>query len=123
MAADLRMTIDGEVIEYDTNEVLADLTGDESVAIEEYLGGWENFRAEGKATRSLIVMVYLAKHSQGSKMTLQDVASQKGLMFGDRVDVEDLDDDGPPAEGGATPSTPQAASDDSGTGVSPSDTE
>lgn len=139
MAVDMRVTIDGEVIEYDTDEVLSDLTGDETIACEDFLGGWDKFRADGNATRSLVVLVWLAKRTQGSNATLQDVAKEKGILFGDRVDIDDLDEDGnpiqrdaegnpirPPAgrpDGGETRSTESGTSDTSGTGASPSDTE
>lgn len=135
----MRVTIDGEVIEYDTDEMLEDLTGDETIECEDFLGGWDKFRAAGNATRSLIVLVWLAKRKLGSTATLQDVAKEKGILFGGRFDIDDLDENGNPierdAEGnpvrppagapgeGATPSTDSETSATSGTGDSPNATE
>ncbi|MCR4340954.1 MAG: hypothetical protein NUW01_13825, partial [Gemmatimonadaceae bacterium] len=46
------------------------------------------------ATRSMIVMLWLAKHHAGEKDTLEDVAAIKGLVFGGVVEVSG-DDDAP----------------------------
>ncbi len=139
MAVDMRVTIDGEVIEYDTDEMLGDLTGDETIACEDFLGGWHKFRADGNAARSLVVLVWLAKRKNGGAATLQDVAKEKGILFGDRIDIDDLDENGnpiqydkegnpirPPAvasDEDATRSTDSETSDTSGTGASQNDTE
>lgn len=126
MPADLRVTVDGVAYEVDIEQVLEDLTGEETLAIEDFLGGWGNFDAKGGSARSVYVLYYLAKRANDAKVKLADVLKEKGVLFGDRVELEDLEEEGeerPPAEGGETPSTEPDPSDDSGPGISPSDTE
>ena len=125
MPADLRVTVDGKAYEVEIEVVLEDLTGDETLAIEDFLGGWQNFDAKGGSARSVYVLYYLAKRANDPNVKLADVLKEKGVLFGDRVELEDLEGDEPrpPAEGGETPSTEPAPSDDSGPGISPSDTE
>jgi hypothetical protein len=104
----------------DINAALADLTGDETAMVEDYLGGWDNFDLTGNRTaRSLIVTVWLAKRQAGKTVTLEEVAATKGLMFGDVLDMDVEDDTLPPAQAAdeaATRSTP-ATSEPIGTGV------
>ena len=126
MPADLRVTVDGVAYEIDIEQVLEDLTGEETLAIEDFLGGWQNFDAKGGSARSVYTLYYLAKRGNDPKVKLADVLKEKGVLFGDRVELEDLEEEGeerPPAEGGETPSSEPEASDDSGPGISPSDTE
>lgn len=123
MPTDLRVTVDGVAYEVDIEAVLEDLTGEETLAIEDFLGGWANFDAKGGSARSVYVLYYLAKRGNDSKVRLADVLKEKGILFGDRVDIQDLEDENrPPAEGGETPSSEQDPSDESGPGISPSDT-
>lgn len=124
--ADLRVTVDGDVYEINISDVLEDLTGEETLEVEEFLGGWENFDETGESARSAYLLYFLAKRGHNTKITLKEILKEKGVMFGDRVTLEDLDKEGknsPPAEGGETPSSASTPSDDSGPGTSPSDTE
>ena len=118
--ADLRVTVDGDVYEISISDVLEDLTGEETLLVEEFLGGWENFDQTGESAKSVILLYYLAKRGHNAKVTLKEILKEKGLLFGDRIELEDLDEEGepsPPDEGGETPSTPSETSDDSGTGT------
>lgn len=118
MPADLRVTVDGKAYEVDVERVLEDLTGEETLAIEDFLGGWDNFDAKGGSARSVYVLYYLAKRGNDPSVKLADVLKEKGVLFGDRVDLEDIE--GPPAdaaEEAATPSSPQEASVGSGAGA------
>lgn len=133
MPADLRVTVDEKVLEIDVSQVLEDLTGEETLAVEDFLGGWENFDSTGESARSVYLLYYLARRGTGEKITLKDVLQEKGVMFGDRVKLDDLDENGnvveldeegkpkvPPAEAAdeaATPSTPSAPSVVSGAGT------
>lgn len=133
MPVDLRVTIDGEVIEIDTEKELADLTGEETLAIEDFLGGWQNFDRRSGSARSVYVLYWLARRSKDPKVKLDDVKKEKGILFGDRMELDDLDADGkpieydeegnpknPPAEAAdeaATPSTTPDGSETSGTGT------
>lgn len=130
MPADLRVTdkSTGKVYEIDVAQTLEDLTGEETLAVEEFLGGWENFDQTGESARSFMLLYWLAKRGSGEKITLKDVLQEKGLLFGNRVDLEDMEDDSdsPPAEApaeGATHSTPSVPSVVSGAGLSPNATE
>jgi len=122
--ADLKLTMDGDVYEIDTAEVLSDLTGEETIELEDFLGGWKNFDTTGESARSLIVLVWLARRGNGQKVSIKDVSKEKGILFGDRIEIEDVEpEEGsevPPADAAdaeaATPSTPQDPSADSGTG-------
>lgn len=123
-APDLRVTIDGKVYECSVTDALEDLTGEETLEVEAFLGGWENFDQSGESARSVILLYFLAKRSHEPKTRLSDILQEKGLLFGDRLTLEDLDEEddaSPPAEApaeeGATPSTPSAPSDDSGAGT------
>lgn len=121
MPADLRCTIkndDGEeeVIEISISDVMEDLTGEETIAVENFLGGWSNFDESGGDAKSVVLLYYFARRGKDPKVKLKDVLQEKGLFFGDKISLQDLDengnvkepgaDEGPPAEGGETPSTP-----------------
>lgn len=113
----------GEMQEYplDVEETLANLTGLETAEVEEFLGGFEYFDPRSGNARSVIVTIWLAKKQAGENATLNDVGQLKGLIFGDRFDVEELNG-GPPAPGADAPSSPdeqpgtELTSDDSGAG-------
>ena len=67
---------------FDEIAALESLTGEESAAVEDFLGGWHRFRDNTNRTRTVIVMVWLAKRSAGEQVTLDDVAKLPGLIFG-----------------------------------------
>lgn len=117
---DLRVTVDGDVLEINISDVLEDLTGEETLLVEDFLGGWENFDQSGESAKSVVLLYYLARRGHNPKVTLKDILKEKGILFGDRIELEDLDEEGedrPPADGGETPSTPSETSDDSGPGI------
>jgi hypothetical protein len=107
--------LDGKLYEVDITKSLGDLTGTESIAVEEYLGGWDKFRAAGTTTRSLIVMVWLARRQAGEATTLEEIAdSTRGLVFGKVIDNFDAEDDvGPPDHSPPAPSATPGGSDGS----------
>lgn len=85
----------------DVDATLADLTGDETMMLEEYLGGWDKFAIGSGSTRSVIVTIWLAKRQAGQTVTLDEIAATKGLVFGDVFEVEEVTNGGPP-DGAAT---------------------
>ena len=78
-------------------EALADLTGAETVVLEEYLGGWDRFDIKAGNARSVIAIIWLAKRQAGKDVSLEQVAETKGLIFGDAFDLEEVKNGGPPA--------------------------
>jgi hypothetical protein len=106
----IKLKGDGEY-PLDIEATMADLTGDETAMIEDYLDGLDNFDLQGrKSTKSVIVAVWLAKRQAGRHVTLAEVGAIKGLMFGDVLDMGE-DAEVPPAEAAkaATPSTPETS--------------
>lgn len=85
------LKIDGKDYPLPIEDVLAELTGSESIMLEDYLGGWDRFDMSGGATRSLIVLVWLARHHAGEEVEITDIEAMKGLVFGNTVDVEEVD--------------------------------
>lgn len=83
------LKIAGKAYPLPIEEVLADLTGSESIMLEDYLGGWDQFSITSGTTRSVVVMVWLAKHHAGEEVELSDIEAMKGLVFGDAVEVEE----------------------------------
>lgn len=113
----LTIRIGEKTYELPLEDVLGDLTGEESARIEEFIGGWENFQTTKHATRSMIVMLWLAKRHAGETDTLEDVAAIRGLVFGGMVEVSG-DDDAPndPAEDAGRPLAEQNGSNGSNDG-------
>lgn len=83
--------------ELDIEETLADLTGAETIMLEEYLGGWERFDIKAGNARSVIAIIWLAKRQAGKNVSLDEIAETKGLIFGDAFDLEEVKNGGPPA--------------------------
>lgn len=106
----------------DVDETLANLTGLETANLEEFLGGFEYFDPQRGGTRSIIATIWLAKKQAGESVTLNEVGNMKGLIFGDRFELGELNG-GPPAEGAQAPTSPdeqlgtEPTSDGSGAGV------
>lgn len=90
------LKIGGKAYPLPIEEVLADLTGAESIMLEDYLGGWDRLDIKGAATRSVIVLVWLAKHHAGEEIEITEIEAMRGLVFGDTVDVAEVES-GPPA--------------------------
>lgn len=90
------------------DEQLKTLTGTESMMVEDYLGGWARFRAPENATRSTIVIVWLAMREAGEQKTLEEIADTPGLMFGDVFDLMDDDGEGEPVDPMVKPDRPLA---------------
>lgn len=111
--ADLIVKLKGDGdYELDINATLAELTGAETMLLEEYLGGWDNFDVVSGSTRSVIVTIWLAKRQAGKTVTLDEIASIKGLVFGDALDVQEVNGTGPPAvaaEAASNRSTPDTS--------------
>ena len=115
----------GEMQSYplDVDETLANLTGLETADLEEFLGGFEYFDPRQGGTRSIIATIWLAKKQAGENVTLNDVGNIKGLIFGDRFDLEEMNGS-PPAPGADAPSSAdeqpgtEPTSEPSGAGVS-----
>jgi hypothetical protein len=84
------------------DEVLQSLTGEETMMVEDFLGGWDKFRSPSNVTRSVIVIVWLAKRHAGEKATFAEIAKLEGLVFGDAVEVVDEDEDTPLEHSAAT---------------------
>lgn len=119
MSDELIVKVKGEPdLPLDVDAALADLTGDETVMLEEYLGGWQNFDITKGSARSVIAVIWLARRQAGQKSTLGEIGQIKGLLFGDAFDIEG-GEEGPPA-GAATAATPSTleTSDTSGHGLS-----
>lgn len=89
------LKVNGEFFPLPLDEVLANLTGTESLMLEEYLGGWANFDPSGMSTRTVVVLVWLAKHHAGQEVDIMEVEGMKGLVFGGTVEEVDVN---PPAE-------------------------
>lgn len=101
---DTRIKIGELVYELDIEQELRNLTGHETMMIEDYLGGWSKFRAPENRTRSVVVMVWLAKKSAGESTTLDEIADMPGLVFGDAVKElkDNKDGQSPPGERSAS---------------------
>lgn len=114
------LKINGETYPLPIEEVLADLTGAESIMLEDYLGGWEKFEPKSGATRSVVVLVWLAKHHAGEDVSLADIEAMRGLVFGNAVEEVDA---GPPLEAAsaASDSSPET-SETNGAPPSPAET-
>lgn len=91
--------------EFGLDDALKSLTGTESMLVEEFLGGWGRFRDPGNVTRSLIIIVWLAKRSAGETATFDEIAATPGLVFGDMVEIDDVDE---PQDPMTRPSRPLA---------------
>ena len=118
MPTDLRVTVDDKTYDLDIEQALEDLTGEETLEVEDLLGGWENFDATGDSAKSVYILYWLARRSSDANYSLKDALKEKGVLFGDRVEMEEVDD--PPAEAAsqaAIPSTPSEASVPSGVGT------
>jgi hypothetical protein len=87
-----KFNVGGVAYEVDVTAQLATLTGTESITVEEYLGGFDKFRASGTTTRSVIVMLWLARRQAGETVTLDEVADTRGLVFGDVIEEFDEED-------------------------------
>lgn len=98
--SEIRVKVGDNQYEFDVEATLQKLTGHQTMMLEDYLGGWENFRAPHNQTRSVIALVWLAKHAASEETTLDEIANLPGLVFGNTV--EDLDGQSPPAEGSAS---------------------
>lgn len=117
---DLIVTLNGREYELEVEATLADLTGAETLMLEEYLSGWEHFGSG--TTRSAIVTIWLAKRQAGEQVSLEEIEGVKGLLFGGALELSEVNG-GPPAEAAvaATPSTPSPSESTSGIGDSKSD--
>lgn len=62
------------------DDALASLTGKESVRVEDYLGGFENFGRQ--VARSTVVTVWLALRAAGQPRTFDEIEQIPGLVFG-----------------------------------------
>jgi hypothetical protein len=62
------------------DDALSDLTGDESLMVEEYLGGFDNLQKN--ATKMAVVTVWLALKEAGEPRDFASIQSIKGLLFG-----------------------------------------
>jgi hypothetical protein len=101
----LTVKVGEKTYELDMDESLRSLTGLESATVEEFIGGWHMFDAEGHSTRSLIVILWLAMRSGGEATSLDEVANMPGLMFGDLVEIDD-DGEGRPQDPMEDPGRP-----------------
>jgi hypothetical protein len=110
----LKVTFRGKQYEYDVKEQMEALTGTESIMVEDYLGGWSQFRAPANMTRSAVVMVWFALRSAGEPKTFEEISDTKGFPFQDEAftadDTDDLDGQSPPEP---TPMTTTAQKPDS----------
>ena len=80
--------LDGTTFEMGSvSSALAALTGDESLLLEEYIGGWDQLGK--KITKSAVVMVWLALRVNGQPRSLEEIQAIPGIAFGDI-----LNDDG-----------------------------
>ncbi len=105
------------------DDVLEDLTGTESAMLEDYLGGWGNFSVDA-STRSAVVTIWLALRHNGQTRSIEAIEQTKGLLFGDALDIAEVDAANPPeqAADAAEPSSSPETSETSGLPPSPSDT-
>ena len=90
MASESGLKIEGKFYALPFEEVLENLTGKESLMLEDYLGGWESLDFDNPNTRSIVVMVWLAKHHAGEHVSLDDIENMKGLVFGSAVEEVDV---------------------------------
>lgn len=88
----ITVTFQGTKYEFDLKDALESLTGRESILCEDYLGGWEKFRDPNNQTRSVIILVYLAKRSAGETPTFEEIENIPGLLFGNALEVDDEED-------------------------------
>lgn len=110
--------------ELDVEQTMADLTGSETLELEEFLGGWDKFDLTGATTRSIVVLVWLAKRAAGKKASLEEILDMRGLVFGDAIELEEAKEV-PPAEApdsGLSNSSSESNSDLYGAGGSSSAT-
>lgn len=87
MESESGLRIDGKFYPLPFDEVLANLTGKESLMLEDYLGGWAKLDFDNPDTRSTVVLVWLAKHHAGEPMTIDAIENMRGLVFGDAVEA------------------------------------
>lgn len=104
MASESGLTIEGKYYALPFEEVLENLTGKESLMLEDYLGGWDRLDFDNPNTRSVVVMIWLAKHHAGESPSLDAIENMKGLVFGSAVEGVDVR---PPDEG--TASSPETS--------------
>ncbi len=86
------------------SEPLAALTGDESLMVEEYLGGWDQLGQ--KLTKSAVVMVWLALKQAGEPRTFEEIQTIPGLTFGGVIEDDGV---GEPEDPMKDPGRPLAA--------------
>jgi hypothetical protein len=114
----LKVTFRGKVYEYDVKEQMEALTGTESIMVEDYLGGWSQFRAPANMTRSAVVMVWFALKAAGEPKTFEEIAGTKGFPFKDDAftadDTDTLDGQSPPEPTPLTTTVPKPALPDDG---------
>lgn len=90
MESESGLKIEGKFYALPFEEVLEGLTGKQTVMLEDYLGGWGNLNFENPNTRSVVVLVWLAKHHAGEETTLDAIEDMKGLVFGGAVEEVDV---------------------------------
>ena len=77
----LTVKLDGELLELPSvSDALASLTGDESLLIEEYLGGFDQLGQ--KVTKSAVVMVWLTLRANDRPRSLEEIQAIPGVAFG-----------------------------------------
>jgi hypothetical protein len=84
-----------ETFDYELDEQLKSLTGLESAEIEDFLGGWDNFRQRKATAKTSILLVWLGKRAAGQTTTLEEIGNTPGLLFGDVFEVLEGEDDEP----------------------------
>jgi hypothetical protein len=84
-----------EEFDYELDEQLKSLTGLESAEIEDFLGGWDNFRQRKATAKTSILLVWLGKRAAGQTATLEEIGNTPGLLFGDVFEVLRGEDDEP----------------------------
>jgi hypothetical protein len=70
------------------NDALADLDGNESLMVEEYLGGFDNLQKN--ATKMAVVTVWLTLKAAGEPRDFASIQSVKGLLFGKVIDDDEV---------------------------------
>jgi hypothetical protein len=85
------------------NDALADLTGDESLMVEEYIGGFDNLQKN--ATKLAVVTVWLTLKAAGEPRDFAEIQSIKGLLFGKVIDDDGV---GEPEDPAVDPGRPLA---------------